>query len=234
MILYLFDIDGTLLHARRAGGRAFERVFHQQHGLERACEGVQFGGRTDPSLVDEVFTTRLGRRATPDEHVAFFAAYLPLMRAELVSGGVEVIDGVRDALAWLAGRPDVVLGVATGNVRGGAEAKLAAAGLDGRFALGGYGCDSHVRAELVAAAIARGRQRAEVREVVVVGDTVHDISAARACGAIVCAVATGSDPAEALGHADVVFGSLCELPAWHVARFGEVTAAGGLTGPAHR
>ncbi|MEO7731828.1 MAG: hypothetical protein ABIY55_12700, partial [Kofleriaceae bacterium] len=93
MILYLFDIDGTLLHARRAGGRAFERVFRDQHGLERACEGVRFGGRTDPSLVDEVFVNRLGRRPTANEHAAFFAAYMPLMRAELMAGGVEVIDG---------------------------------------------------------------------------------------------------------------------------------------------
>jgi phosphoglycolate phosphatase len=131
-----------------------------------------------------------------------------------------VLAGVGDALAWLAVRPEVLLGVATGNVRAGADAKLAAAGLAGYFALGGYGSDSHLRAELVAAAIARGRQRADIREVVVVGDTVHDISAARACGAVACAVATGSDPAEALGHADAVLDSMAELPAWHGRRFG--------------
>jgi phosphoglycolate phosphatase-like HAD superfamily hydrolase len=220
VILYLFDIDGTLLHARRSGARAFEQVFATQHAIAQACEGVKFGGKTDPALIDEIFAARLGRRATPDEQAAFLAAYLPLLRAEIERGGVEVIAGVRDALRWLAARPDVLLGVATGNVRAGAEAKLAAAGLDAPFAIGGYGCDSHVRAELVAAAIARGRERRDVREVVVVGDTIHDISAARACGAIACAVATGSDPADALAHADVVFGSLAELPAWHTARFG--------------
>ena len=53
-----------------------------------------------------------------------------------------------------------MLGVATGNVRAGADAKLAAAKLDAWFELGGYGCDSHVRAELVARAIERGRERA--------------------------------------------------------------------------
>ena len=53
-------------------------------------------------------------------------------------------------------------------------------------------------------------------EVIVVDDTIHDISAARACGATVLAVATGSDPPEALAHADAVFRSMHELPAWHV------------------
>jgi len=219
VILYLFDIDGTLLHARRSGRRAFDAVFAAHHGIVGACEGVQFGGKTDPALVDEVFVARLGRPATEPERAAFLDAYLPRLCADLAQGGVEVLSGVAQTLTWLAARRGVLLGIATGNVRAGAEAKLAAAGLGAHFALGGYGCDSHVRAELVAAAIARGRQRGEVREVVVVGDTIHDISAARACGAVACAVATGSDPAEALAHADVVFASLAELPAWHAARF---------------
>ncbi|HET7505771.1 MAG TPA: HAD family hydrolase [Kofleriaceae bacterium] len=220
MILYLFDIDGTLLHARRSGRRVFDAVFAARHGVERACEGIAFGGKTDPALVDEIFIARLGRPATDDERAAFLDAYLPLLRADLAQGGVEVLGGVAEVLAWLAEQPSVLLGIATGNVRAGAEAKLSAAGLGSYFALGGYGCDSRVRAELVATAIARGREHGELREVVVVGDTVHDISAARACGAVACAVATGSDPAEALGHADVVLASMAELPAWHAARFG--------------
>jgi phosphoglycolate phosphatase len=219
VILYLFDIDGTLLHARRSGSRAFAAVFAEHHGIERACDGVRFGGKTDPGLIDEIFVARLGRPATRDEHAGFLAAYLPLLRADLQRDGVDVLGGVPATLAWLAARPEVVLGVATGNVRGGADAKLAAAGLGDCFAVGGYGCDSHLRAELVAAAIARGRERGPIDEVVVVGDTIHDIAAARACGAIACAVSTGSDAAEALAHADVVFSSLAELPAWHAARF---------------
>jgi phosphoglycolate phosphatase-like HAD superfamily hydrolase len=48
-----------------------------------------------------------------------------------------------------------------------------------------------------------------------------DLAAARACGAVACAVATGADRADALGHADVVLASMTELPAWHAARFAE-------------
>jgi phosphoglycolate phosphatase len=220
VILYLFDIDGTLLRARNAGRRQFDAVFAAHHGIEGACDGLRFGGKTDPALIDELFLARRGRRATDDERAAFLDAYLPLLRADLAQSGVEVLGGVVETLAWLAARPGVLLGIATGNVRGGADAKLAAAGLLEYFTLGGYGCDSAVRAELVAAAIARARQHAELREIVVVGDTIHDISAARACGVVACAVATGSDPAEALAHADVVLASLAELPAWHAARFG--------------
>ena len=227
MILYLFDIDGTLLHAHGAGREAFDAVLLEHHGLAGASEGVRYGGKTDGQIVDEIFQARLGRAATEAEHAAFIAAYLPKLRANLKRHGVDIIEGVAYALAWLATRSDARMGVATGNVREGAAAKLAQCGLDAWFKgehVGGYACDSRHRAELVGAAIARGRASTEVREVVVVGDTIHDVAAARANGATVCAVATGTDTAEQLASAgaDAVWKSLRELPTWHAARYGEL------------
>ncbi len=228
MILYLFDIDGTLLHAHGSGRGAFDAVFAERHGVADASRGIRYGGKTDPAIVDEIFAARLGRAPTAEERAAFLDAYVPRLRALLAAQGVEVLAGVREALAFLRGRAR--LGVATGNIRAGAEAKLRAAGLHDRFELGGYGCDSHVRAELVAKAIerartgpldrslTRGSRAGDVHEVIVVGDTIHDIAAARACGATVVAVATGADPADKLAHADVVLATLAELPAWHASR----------------
>jgi phosphoglycolate phosphatase len=219
VILYLFDIDGTLLHAHGAGRAAFDAVLAAQHGYRDASAGIRFGGKTDLAILDEILVARRGRSATAGERAEFLDAYVPVLRTELARQGVDVIAGVGEALSWLGDRAEVVLGIATGNVRAGAEAKLAAAGLAGWFSCGGFGCDSHLRAELVAAGIARGRELRDVHEVVVVGDTIHDIAAARACHATVCAVATGGDPPEVLADADVVFASLAELPAWHAQRF---------------
>ena len=214
MILYLFDIDGTLLDAHGSGRGAFDEVMAELFGVRDASVGIRYGGKTDHAIVDEIFRARRGRSATLDERNAFMAAYVPRLSAKLATNGVRVLDGAIAALDFLAQRAR--LGVATGNIRLGADAKLAAAGLVDRFELGGYGCDAVLRAELVARAIDRA---GDVDEVIVVGDTIHDISAARACGATVCAVATGSDSFEALGHADVVFRSLGELPAWHARRY---------------
>lgn len=219
VILYLFDIDGTLIHAHGCGRDAFDAVFIEHHGVTAASEGIKYGGKTDPGIVDEIFRARLGRAPTADETAAFLDAYVQKLRDRLARRGVVVLGGVVETLAYLAGHDNVTLGVATGNIRAGADAKLSAAQLAGRFVLGGYGCDSHVRAELVARAIERSKTYGEVREVIVVGDTIHDIAAARACGATVCAVATGSDPAPALAAADVVFDSLAQLPAWHAGRY---------------
>ncbi len=219
-VLYLFDIDGTLLHAAGSGRAAFDAVFTELHGIADASEGIRYGGKTDHAIIDEIFVARLGRPSTPAERDAFIDAYIPKLHDLLRSGGVEVLAGVVETLRYLQAQP-TRLGVATGNVRPGADAKLGAAGLASWFDCGGYGCDSVLRPELVAKAIERGRQgRGELREVVVVGDTIHDISAARACGATVVAVATGADPADKLAHADAVFASMAELPAWHEKRFG--------------
>lgn len=217
-VVYLFDIDGTLLRAGGAGARAFDRVMVALHAIERASEGTLFGGKTDPWIIDQIYQRHFRRAASDDDIATFLAHYLPLLEDELAQKPPRVLPAVvatLDALTDLA-----LLGVATGNVERGADLKLRAAGLSGRFRFGGYGSDARDRAELVAIAIERARALApDHTEVVVVGDTIHDISAARACNATVCAVTTGSDPREALLHADAVFDSMEELLPWHRARF---------------
>ena len=222
MILYLFDIDGTLLRADGAGSRAFDRASEIEFGLPDASRGIRFGGKTDYAILDEILVARRGDVATAQERERFIARYLPYLDEELHNSPTfRVLPGAFESLDYLATRDDVVIGVATGNIDAGAQAKLRRAGLHGRFALGGYGCDSHLRPSLVARAIERGRALANcaLRSVVVIGDTIHDISAARACNAVAVAVSTGADDASALTHADALWTSLHELPAWHAAQF---------------
>lgn len=225
-VLYLFDLDGTLLRCGGAGARALDAVFAARFGLAAAMDGVDAGGRTDPYLVEQVFVRRLGRRPDPDELDSVLAAYLPELARELApraDGGstVRAVPGAGELLDALGARAEVTLGVATGNVAAAAALKLAAVGLAGRFAFGGFGCDSADRAALVARGIARGRahlgRACPDERIVVVGDTVHDVAAARACGVRVVAVTTGSGTRaelEAAG-ADVVLDELRALPAWH-------------------
>ena len=116
-------------------------------------------------------------------------------------------------------------------MRSNAYAKLERAGLRRYFHFGGYGCDSPVRKELVAKAMERGRAISQKKNIpdrhfVVVGDTLHDIEAARSCGARVIAVATGSTSREELRAAqpDALFDTLEELPVWHAQHFADEDA----------
>jgi phosphoglycolate phosphatase len=225
-MLYLFDIDGTLLLSGGAGSRALDRVFLARYGIETAMAEVDLGGKTDHWILTDVLSRRLGRPPNAGEIDEVLAAYLPLLQEELQHSHFRLMPWVDECLDWLDERRGVHLGLATGNVRIGARAKLERAGLWWRFAFGGFGCDSPERPTLVQRAIERGHERAGVRcpnqEVVVVGDTVHDITAARANGVRVVAVATGSvDRATlAASNPDAVFDTLEELPAWHLEHYG--------------
>lgn len=221
--LYVFDIDGTLLRADGAGGRAFDRALGEVFDLAGAGAGVRFGGKTDPLILDEILVQARRRGATAAERAQFYASYLPALDDELArSAGFRVLPGVVDALDHLA-RAGLPVGIGTGNIEGGALAKLRRAGLHTRFAFGGYASDAAPRAELIGIAIARGRATlGDAAAPIIVGDTVHDVAAAHACGGRVVAVPTGADDEATLRAVlrpgDVLLASLTELPAWHDAQ----------------
>jgi len=217
--LYLFDIDGTLLRAGGAGARALDAAFVARHGVHAAMRGIDAGGRTDPWLVAQAFERALGHAPSDAEIAAILDAYLVELDREMRE--VRVLPYVNEVIAWLRGEP-VGLWIATGNVLAGARMKLERAGIADQFGFGGYGDDSGVRAELVARGIERGRALAgdvPDERIVVVGDTAHDVSAAKACGVRCVAVATGAATREALDAtgADVVIDDLGGLRSWHEA-----------------
>lgn len=221
MIAYLFDIDGTLVRAGGAGVRSLGAVMRARYGDE-CTHGIDAAGRTDGWIVEQMIRRGLGRAPTDGEIDAIVAAYLAELDAELTRRPtLTVLPDADRVLGWLRARPEVKLGVATGNVAAGARIKLTHARLDHHFAFGGYGCDSTVRAELVACAIGRAGV-APGDTAVVVGDTVHDVAAARACGALCVAVTTGGDRRDTLeaAGADVVFDGLAPIVDWHADRFG--------------
>jgi phosphoglycolate phosphatase-like HAD superfamily hydrolase len=88
-----------------------------------------------------------------------------------------------------------MLGLLTGNTRLGAEIKLRRYDLWEVFETGGFADDSEDRNQIAVAALERGGRllgrplRGD--EIVVVGDTPHDIRCGRFIGAKTLAVATG-------------------------------------------
>jgi len=204
-IIALFDIDGTLLRAGGAGRRSVELALDEVlDGLDGgvSLHAVEFAGRTDPWIVRTALT-QFGVAADDaliDEILRRYVTHLP--RELETARAFEVLPGVLSLLTELSTRDDVVLGLGTGNTEPAAYAKLARGGLDSFFAFGGFGSDHTDRAELLRAGLKRGLERAGARpaeaRVVVVGDTPHDVAAARAIGAHCVAVSTGGYDGTAL------------------------------------
>ncbi len=222
-MLYLFDIDGTILLSGGAGSRAINAIFRRRYDLDGAMDDVSAGGKTDPQIIREIFDTRMAGRDVDDAEVNdIIDEYVPLLRQELpLSDNFRMMPNIEQALSFLEDETESVLTIATGNVQGGARAKLEHVGMWERFITGGYGDDAVERWGIVATAIERGQQLSgrqyDKRDIVVVGDTPRDITAARQCGVTVVAVATGRPSKQQLVDCqpDAVFETLAELPAWH-------------------
>jgi phosphoglycolate phosphatase-like HAD superfamily hydrolase len=180
-MLVLFDIDGTLILTGGAGFRAIERAWADLHGRENGAQGIPFDGKTDPLIVEEMFAKNLRRAPEPDEVDALIDRYVMHLHDEVArTERYRIMPGVEDALV-LFEQAGATIGLATGNVRRGAEIKLARGDLWRRFAFGGYGCDSGDRGLLVGRAIERGLGRAgrsiPREDTFVIGDTPRDVRA---------------------------------------------------------
>lgn len=217
--LVLFDIDGTLIRTGGAGMVAFERVFTSAFQKPGGSRGLKFSGRTDPAIVRDFFKQH-GIRATRANFQKFFDPY-PFW-LEQILGELEgrVLPGVHSLIQeFKALSSPPTLGLLTGNVRVGAELKLRHYHLWDQFELGAFGDDHEDRNEL--AAIARDRGSAHLGkplapdEIIVIGDTPHDVNCANAIGARCLAVATGGSSREELGE---------HQPAWLVADLTQISA----------
>ena len=97
---------------------------------------------------------------------------------------------------------EVLLGLVTGNIEEGARIKLLPTGLWPSFRVGAYGSDHMDRRHLPSLAARRAHalvgREFPPGDLVVIGDTPHDVDCARACGAVAVAVATGQYPRQAL------------------------------------
>lgn len=201
-IVLLFDLDGTLLLTGGAGRRAMEQAFEAVCGASDVLRGFSFGGMTDHLIV----RTALRGIGRPDDATTISAvldAYLERLPDEVErSEAYRVLPGVQGLIESLHTVPGIALGLGTGNVRRGAMCKLARCGLDRFFAFGGFGCDHEDRVELLRAGARRGAaalgRSLEDCEVVVIGDTPRDVSAARDLGARCVGVGTGGHSPEEL------------------------------------
>ena len=213
-MLYLFDIDGTLVDTGGAGMVALNEATLEIFGSEGPV--LDLAGSTDLGLVANIHA-HFEIVPTRERIDAYFECYLLRLEWNLRNGGFpgRVFDGVTELLSGLDSRPGTTVGLLTGNIAGGAAAKMRHFGLAGHFSFGAYGCDHADRNLLGPIALERafvhsGRHHS-AGETWIIGDTPKDIACAHAMGARCLAVATGRFSATALEKhgADRVVESLC-------------------------
>jgi len=174
-------------------------------GVVERARGARFAGCTDPAI----FTTLardvgIDPREWDARRPAFEQAYLDELEREMARPDERrhIVCGADRLLRDLAARPGVVLGLVTGNLEAGARLKLRPFDLERYFRGGGFGSDAADRRVIARRATEKLSSVAGIpfraSEIIVVGDTEHDIDCARANGYRAVAVATGWVPREVL------------------------------------
>ena len=191
MTFYVFwDIDGTLVTTARAGIFAWEEATEQVLGERIDMSTLRTAGLTDAEIARELCLIR----GVDDRTAvgALLAAYERLLPERLGWRQGHVLPKVRENLEALSERNDVVNMLLTGNIEGGAEAKLRHYGLWEFFGAGGaFSVEGSDRRSIARAARARAGVAYDAERTYVVGDTPHDISCGKHIDARTVAVATG-------------------------------------------
>ena len=224
MHICLLDIDGTLLLTGGAGQAAFAETLAVDFGIPEISTNVAFAGRSDRAIVADLFRDH-GIEPSDANWQRFCSGYLSRLDSVLSRHAGFVLPGVDRLLQALAARGDIAVGLLTGNVREGARRKLTYYNLWHWFPFGGFG-DEHIdRCGIAASALAAAKSHVngafeghnpangrghEHGEVVVIGDTLHDITCGRSINARCVAVATGHSSIDELsaGKPDVLIDTL--------------------------
>jgi phosphoglycolate phosphatase len=191
-LVWLFDIDGTLLVTDGAAREAFSFALSESLGVQDDLRDIAFAGRTDPLILRDILGKH-GNTFRDGDEARFWATTYARMDALLTPGRGGLLPGVGAFLADVDREPGWIPALLTGNTTEMARIKLRHFGIGERFAFGAFGEEAADRNALAKVAVARAFERYQVppERCIVLGDTEHDITCARAAGAHVVAVATG-------------------------------------------
>ncbi|MDQ2745844.1 MAG: HAD hydrolase-like protein [Acidobacteriota bacterium] len=200
--ILLWDIDGTLLQSTRSGGfkEYFAQALEKVYGTEGKISEVKAAGITDVQIVYQALKDD---NFTIESVVADLPEFMKAMCAEMRKyfdaheKVYEILPGAKEILRATAENPRFANALLTGNVGCGAELKMKYIGIWDYFvdSPNAYGEISHERRDLAIKAGELFNERYDFQfkpeQFIVIGDTPHDITAARHFGAKVICVATG-------------------------------------------
>ena len=228
----LFDKDGTLINFEKTWGPALLDVMRDMSGADAAAfarlaalnhfdvEAVSFRP-TSPLIAGS--SVSYG----PDWARALGRGDLDALKLEMDQrfhrAGLKHLTPIGTPARELAAlaQQGLRLGIATNDSERAARAQAQALGLSHLLSfIAGYDTGHGAKPSPgMVQAFARDCGCAP-HQVAMIGDSLHDLSAARAAGAIAVAVLSGPAPRAALApHADWVIDSIADLPAWAAARW---------------
>lgn len=210
-MLILYDIDMTLLETRYIGIDCLHDAGRESFHPEFSIDGLEFGGCLDPDIIARMLV--MNDLDPSDEHIGILrSGYHARLQAAASEREVSwALPGAHELVRATRDHPmGFTLGLLTGNFPETGTIKLERAGFDmNDFEVCVWGDDSPhfppARSHLPPVGMQKFRalkgRDVDPESVLIVGDTIHDVSCALDSGCTVLAVATGHASADELTDA---------------------------------
>jgi phosphoglycolate phosphatase len=200
-MLILFDIDMTLLETNHIGIDCLRHAGQSLFTQDFSIEGITFGGCLDPVIIAEMLVNNK-IDPTPANIQTMRSGYHQQLELLAQTQSVaRALPGAHELVfASASHRANPTLGLLTGNYKETGTIKIKAAGFDpSLFTVNAWGDSSPhenpVRSHLPPVAIENFKKAKssviDPQSVVIIGDTVYDVSCAKDNGCRALAVATG-------------------------------------------
>lgn len=181
--LYLFDIDGTLIHAGKTPFRVFAESIEIVTGIPVLFPKGLFLGRTDTFIIREMLRF-IELPPADGNYERIKDHFIQRMKDEFPrSTDGFIIPGAFEYIRNILKNTDIKIGLVTGNFYETAYIKLERYGLASYFPIGGFGEDAEERNELVSQAVIRASSHYQSdftpENITIFGDTHLDIESAR-------------------------------------------------------
>jgi len=206
----LFDVDGTLISNAKSVGderNRFLASISEVVGSEPSVVPSSFAGMVDPQIC-KILLAESGL----DEKKAELVLPRVLARMREIYHEMEkrpiLNEGVADVLRVLAASKSHIVGVLTGNLSTVAEEKLRMTGIASYFVEGFYADGYFDRKPLVEDAVKKCVMNyglPDRKNVLIIGDTPRDVSAANAAKATSIGIASGVFSMEQLSQSNAMY-----------------------------
>ena len=201
--LVLFDIDGTLLSVNSINRRILMDALREVYGTEGSAGTHNFAGKMDSIIIYEVLQNAgLSNAVIAEKFDKAKQTYIEMFRMHAKPSDVVLMEGVRELLDKLSASSELMLGLLTGNFEESGRHKLLLPDINHYFPFGAFADDGTSRNELPQVAVDKAYQltgkKFSEQNIIIIGDTEHDIACARVLNAKSIAVATGTYSSEEL------------------------------------
>lgn len=202
--LILLDIDGTLIHTEQSGVTSWKKrltqAIREVHGVEISMDFDvhRYNGGVDKGVITAIaLDVGLDPKDVHQKFPKTRLAFHRILKEQIASGlvGYKPVAAAVSFVTHLQSQNRHAYGVMTGNIEINGWLKLETAGIRDYFSFGVFADAVDDRMALARHAVSKAtnhfQQAFAPRDIVIIGDTVHDIRCGKHIGATTIGVTTG-------------------------------------------